>query len=126
MKRDRDAAAATIRQGSSQILQVLDSIPSYSSYLQGLTDPKEVVEQASSIYNQDKQSLSAVTERANMLQKRLGEEPELKRRLAQAQLDIAMVEKKLKSNLLPPLPGGVALSLQLLPEPRPKRHSLNT
>src|SRR6267378_4502241 len=76
MKRDHDDAAATIRQGSSQILQVLDSIPSYSSYLQGLTDPKEVVEQASSIYNQDKQSLSAVTERANMLQKRLGEEPE--------------------------------------------------
>jgi len=125
MKRDRDAAAATIRQGSSQILQVLDSIPSYSSYLQGLTDPKEVVEQASSIYNQDKQSLSAVTERANMLQKRLGEEPELKRRLAQAQLDIAMVEKKLKSTLLPPLPGGVEFSLELLDEASQMRDSLN-
>ena len=125
MKRDRDAAAATIRQGSSQILQVLDSIPSYSSYLQGLTDPKEVVEQASSIYNQDKQSLSAVTERVNMLQKRLGEEPELKRRLAQAQLDIAMVEKKLKSTLLPPLPGGVEFSLELLDEASQLRDSLN-
>jgi exonuclease SbcC len=125
MKRDRDAAAATIRQGSSQILQVLDSIPSYSSYLQGLTDPKEVVEQASSIYNQDKQSLSAVTERVNMLQKRLGEEPELKRRLAQAQLDIAMVEKKLKSTLLPPLPGGVEFSLELLDEASQMRDSLN-
>ena len=125
MKSDRDAAAATIRQGSSQILQVLDSIPSYSSYLQGLTDPKEVVEQASSIYNQDKQSLSAVTERVNMLQKRLGEEPELKRRLAQAQLDIAMVEKKLKSTLLPPLPGGVEFSLELLDEASQMRDSLN-
>jgi len=125
MKRDRDAAAATIRQGSSQILQVLDSIPSYSSYLQGLTDPKEVVEQASSIYNQDKQSLSAVTERVNMLQKRLGEEPELKRRLAQAQLDIAMVEKKLKSTLLPPLPGGVEFSSELLDEASKMRDSLN-
>src|SRR2546426_3813302 len=104
VKRDRDASAAMITQGSSQILHVLGSIESYSSYLQGLTDPKEVVEQASSIYNQDKQSLSAVTERVNMLQKRLGEEPELKRRLAQAQLDIAMVEKKLKKTLLPPLP----------------------
>ncbi|HMB67125.1 MAG TPA: AAA family ATPase, partial [Candidatus Bathyarchaeia archaeon] len=125
MKRDRDAATATIRQGSSQILQVLDSIPSYSSYLQGLTDPKEVVEQASSIYNQDKQSLSAVTERVNMLQKRLGEEPELKRRLAQAQLDSAMVEKKLKSTLLPPLPKGVEFSSELLDEASKMRDSLN-
>jgi len=125
MKRDHDDAAATIRQGSSQILQVLDSIPSYSSYLQGLTDPKEVVEQASSIYNQDKQSLSAVTERVNMLQKRLGEEPELRRRLAQAQVDIAMVEKKLKSTLLPPLPGGVEFSLELLDEASQMRDSLN-
>jgi len=125
MKRDRDVAAATIRQGSSQILQVLDSIPSYSSYLQGLTDPKEVVEQASSIYNQDKQSLSAVTERVNMLQKRLGEEPELKRRLAQAQLDSAMVEKKLKGTLLPPLPGGVEFSLELFDEASQMRDSLN-
>src|SRR2546427_1756679 len=59
VKKDRDIADATIRQGSSQILQVLGSIESYSSYLQGLTDPREVVEQASSIYNHDKQSLSA-------------------------------------------------------------------
>jgi exonuclease SbcC len=125
MKRDRDAAAAIIREGSSQILQVLYSIPSYSSYLQGLTDPKEVVEQASSIYNQDKQSLSAVTERVNMLQKRLGEEPELKRRLAQAQLEIAMVEKRLKSTLLPPLPEGVEFSSELLDEASKMRDSLN-
>src|SRR3989475_1757107 len=75
VKKSQDVAVATIGQGSSQILQVLGSILSYSSYLQGLTDPREVVEQASSIYNQDKQSLSAVTERVNMLQKRLGEEP---------------------------------------------------
>src|SRR5437899_6164790 len=125
VKRDRDASAAMITQGSSQILQVLGSIESYSSYLQGLTDAKEVVEQASSIYNQDKQSLSAVTERANMLQKRLGEEPELKRRLAQAQLDIAVVEKKLKSTLLPPLPEGVEFSTGLLDEASQMRDSLN-
>src|SRR5947209_15650754 len=84
LKKDRDVADATIRQGSSQILQVLGSIESYSSYLQGLTDPREVVEQASSIYNQDKQSLSAVTERLNMLQKRLVDDPELKRHHAHA------------------------------------------
>src|SRR2546428_9726329 len=125
VKRDRDAAATTIKQGANQILQVIGSIPSYSSYLQGLTDPKEIVEQASSICNQDKQSLSAVTERVNMLQKRLGEEPELKRQLAQAQLDTAMVEKKLKKTLLPPLPEGVEFSSGLLDEASRMRDSLN-
>src|SRR5437899_7471236 len=124
VKKDRDIADATIRQGSSQILQVLASIESYSSYLQGLTDPREVVEQASSIYNQDKQSLSAVTEQVNMLQKRLGEEPELKRQLAQAQLDIAMVEKKLRKTLLPSLPQGVEFTKGLLAETNQTRDSI--
>jgi exonuclease SbcC len=125
MKRDHDAADMTIRQGSSQILQVLGSIPSYSNYLEGLTDSREVVEQASLIYNQDKQSLSAVTERVNMLQKRLGEEPTLKRQLSQAQLDIATVERKLKSTPLPSLPAGVEFSPELLEEASHMRDSLN-
>jgi exonuclease SbcC len=60
-----------------------------------------------------------------MLQKRLGEEPELKRRLAQAQLDIAMVEKRLKNTLLPPLPEGVEFSAELLDEASQMRDSLN-
>jgi len=61
----------------------------------------------------------------NMLQKRLGEEPELKRQLAQAQLDIAMVEKKLKKTLLPSLPEGVEFSPGLLDEASQMRDSLN-
>ena len=125
VKKNRDMAESTIRQGSNQILQVLGSIPSYSSYLEGLSEPKEVVEQASLIYNQDKQSLSAVTERVNMLQKRLGEEPMLKRQLAQAQLDIATVERKLKNTPLPPLPAGVEFSPDLLEEASQMRDSLN-
>lgn len=125
VKQNHDAADAMIRQGSSQILQVLGAIPSYSSYLEGLSDPREVVEQASLIYNQDKQSLSAVTERVNMLQKRLGEEPMLKRQLAQAQLDIASVERKLKNTMLPPLPEGVQFSSDLLDEASQMRDSLN-
>src|SRR3989442_9564545 len=60
-----------------------------------------------------------------MLQKRLGEEPELKRRLAQAQLDIAVVEKKLKGTLLPPVPEGVEFSPELLEEASQMRDSLN-
>lgn len=123
--KSRDAADVTIRQGSSQVLQVLSAIPSYSSYLEGLNDPREVVEQASLIYNQDKQSLSAVTERVNMIQKRLGEEPLLKRQLAQAQIDIATVERKLKNTLLPSLPEGVEFSPALLDEASQIRDSLN-
>src|SRR5467141_1880755 len=125
VKKDRDTAEVTIRQGSNQILQVLSAIPSYSSYLEGLNDPREVVEQASLIYNQDKQSLSAVTERVNMLQKRLGEEPLLKRQLAQAHLDIATVERKHKNTLLPSLPEGVEFSPELLDEASQMRDSLN-
>src|SRR5256885_12082929 len=125
VKKDRDIADATIRQGSSQILQVLASIESYSSYLQGLTDPREVVEQASSIYNQDTQSLSAVTERVNMLQKRLGEETELQRQLAQAQLDIRMARTRLRKTPLPSLPDGVEFSAELLDEASQMRDSLN-
>ncbi len=125
VKKDRDTADVTIRQGSNQILQVLSAIPSYSSYLEGLNDPREVVEQAFLIYNQDKQSLSAVTERVNMLQKRLGEEPLLKRQLAQAHLDIATVERKLKNTLLPSLPDGVEFSPALLDEASQMRDNLN-
>lgn len=125
VKKDHGTADVAIRQGSSQILQVLGSIPSYSSYLEGLADSREVVEQASLIYNQDKQSLSAVTERVNMLQKRLGEEPVLKRQLAQAQLDIATVERKLKNTPLPSLPAGVEFSPELLEEASQMRDSLN-
>src|SRR5438876_12091996 len=60
-----------------------------------------------------------------MHQKRLEKEPELKRRLAQAQLDIAMVEKKLKKTLLPSLPEGVEFSAELLDEASQMRDSLN-
>src|SRR5439155_14325228 len=101
---DKDIAKGTIGQGSAEILRVLNSVESYSTYLQGLDDPKAAVEQATSIYNQDKQSLSAVQERVSMLLKLLQEEPALKRRLAQAQMDIAQVQKKLRETVLPPLP----------------------
>src|SRR5205823_229659 len=77
---------------------------------------KEAVEQATSIYNQDKQSLSAVQERVSMLQKLLQEEPQLKQRLTQAQMDIAQVDRKLRGTILPPLPEGVVFSEELLDE----------
>ncbi len=124
VKKEQDVANETIKQGSTQILQVLGSISSYSSYLQGLNDSKAIVEQASSICNQDRQSLSAVGERVNMLQKRLAEEPELRQQLAQAQTDIAQVEKKLKETLPPPLPEGVEFSDELLDEASRMRDSL--
>src|SRR5437867_1447918 len=90
---DKDIEKGKMGQGSAEILRVLNSVESYSTYLQGLDDPKAAVEQATSIYNQDKQSLSAVQERVSMLLKLLQEEPQLKKRHAQAQIDIAAVDK---------------------------------
>jgi DNA repair protein SbcC/Rad50 len=124
VRRDQNVAGGTVKQGSAEILRVLNSVESYSSYLQGLDDPKAAVEQATSIYNQDKQSLSAVQERVSMLQRLLQEEPKLKQRLAQAQLDIATVEKKMGGTLLPPLPAGVVFSEELLEEAVQMRDSL--
>ncbi len=124
VKQQQDMAAGTIGQGSSEILQLLTSVESYTGYLQGMTDPKEAVEQATSIYNQDRQSLSAVQERVSMLQKRLQEEPELRNRLVQAQADIAEVEKKLRETPLPSLPAGVVFSETLLDEATRLRDNL--
>ncbi len=59
-----------------------------------------------------------------MLQKLLQEEPALKQRLAQAQMDIAQVQKKLRETVLPPLPKGVVFSEELLDEANQLRDSL--
>jgi len=59
-----------------------------------------------------------------MLQKLLQEEPALEQRLAQAQMDIAQVQKKLRETVLPPLPKGVVFSEELLDEANQLRDSL--
>jgi exonuclease SbcC len=124
VKQKQDVTRETILQGSSEILRVLSSVESYSHYLQGIDDPREAVDQAASIYNQDRQSLGAVQERISMLQKRLREEPELTKQLAQAQKDASDVEKKLKETSLPILPEGIVFSEELLDESIHLRDSL--
>jgi DNA repair protein SbcC/Rad50 len=113
-----------IKRGSDEILQVLGSIPRYSSSLKELNDPKDLVEQATSLYSRDRQSLSALEERASMLQKRLREEPGLQLQLDRAQDNILHVEKKLKKVMLPSLPAGVAFTSELLEEAGQMRDSL--
>jgi len=120
----RGIANGTVNQGSFQILQTLRSVPSYASYLEGLGDPRGAVEQATTIYNQDKQSLSAVQERATMLRKQLQEEPELKKRLSKAQADVTGVENKIHNTNPPSLPEGVVFSTDLLDEAGEMRDSL--
>jgi len=124
VKHELSVASDTVRLGSTGILRALNAIPSYSSFLEGLNDPKIAVEQASSVYNQDRQSLSALLERVNMLQKQLREEPELKKQLVQAQLDISQVKTSLKEAILPILPEGVEFSTELLGEASQMRDSL--
>jgi DNA repair protein SbcC/Rad50 len=113
-----------IQKGQDEILQVLGSIPRYSSSLKELKDPKDLVEQATSLYSRDKQSLSALEERASMLQKRLREEPGLRLQLDRAEDDILHVEKKLKKAPLPTLPAGIAFTPELLEEAGQMRDSL--
>ncbi len=127
LKRVQDELTMTTgvaERGSSEILQVLSSIPRYSNSLRETSDPKAVLEQASSLYSQDRQSLSALEERVSMLQKRLREEPGLNEQLERAQLDVSQVEKKLKKTILPSLPEGVAFSAELLEESEQMRDKL--
>ncbi|MBO0887763.1 SMC family ATPase [Candidatus Bathyarchaeota archaeon] len=116
VKQKQSVADESVKQGSLEVLRVLSSVESYSHYLQGIDDPKAAVEQALSIYNQDRQSLGAVQERISMLQKRLREEPELTKQLAQAQKEASEVEKRLEETHLPILPDGIVFSEELLDE----------
>jgi DNA repair protein SbcC/Rad50 len=124
VRQELGSTSDVIKRGSDEILQVLGSIPRYSSSLKESNDPKDLVEQATSLYGRDKQSLSALEERASMLQKRLREEPGLKLQLDQAQDDIVHVEKKLKKTVLPSLPEAVAFTAELLEEAAQMRDSL--
>ena len=113
-----------IGRGSEEIQQVLSTIPRYSNSLKDLNDPKTLVEQATALYTQDRQSLSALEERASMLQKRLREESGLQIQLDRAQTDISQVAKKLKRAILPSLPEGVRFAPDLLQEASQLRDSL--
>jgi len=124
VKRELALTTDVIKRGSDEIMQVLGSIPRYSSSLKELTDPSEMVEQATALYSHDKQSLGILEERASMIQKRLREESGFKLQLDRAQDDILHVEKKLKKTSLPSLPDGVTFGPELLEEAGQMRDSL--
>ncbi len=113
-----------IKRGSEEIKQVLTSIPRYSGSLSESGDPKTLLDQATSLYTQDRQSLSALEERASMLQKRLREESGLQLQLERAQADISQVDRKLKKTTLPSLPEGVRFTSELLEEASELRDNL--
>lgn len=111
-----------ITRGSEEIRQVLTSIPRYP--FNEASDPKALLEQVTTLYTQDRESLRGLEERARMLQKRLREESGLQLQLERAQADVSQVEKKLKKTTLPSLPVGVSFSAQLLEEAGQLRDSL--
>ena len=102
--------------GSEEIRQFLTSIPRYSIRLSEASDPNALLEQATTLYTQDRESLRGLEERARMLQKRLREESVLQLQLERAQAEVSQVEKKLKRTTLPSLPVGVSFSADLLEE----------
>jgi DNA repair protein SbcC/Rad50 len=124
VRQELSLTSDVIKRGSDEIVHVLGSIPRYSGSLKDLSDPKDLVEQATSLHSRDKQSLSALEERASMLQKRLREEPGLQLQLDRAQDDILHVEKKLRKAPLPSLPTGIVFAPELLEEAGQMRDSL--
>ena len=113
-----------ITRGSEEVRHVLTSILRYSNSLNEASDPKALLEQATTLYTQDRESLRALEERTRMLQKRLLEESGLQLQLERAQAELSQVEKKLKKTTLPSLPGGISFSADLLEEASQLRDSL--
>ena len=113
-----------ITRGSEEIRQVLTSIPRYSISLNGASDPKVLLDQATTLYTQDRESFRGLEERARMLQKGLREESGLQLQLERAQAEVSQVEKKLKKTTLPSLPVGISFSADLLGEASQLRDGL--
>lgn len=116
--------ADVIRKGTDEITTVLAAVPRYRESLHSLSDLETLVESASSLYNQDRQSLTALEERASILNKQLRESAGLQVQLDRAHADIVLVEKNLKRASLPSLPDGVKFSPELLDEASVMRDSL--
>ncbi len=113
------------QQGSQEVLQTLRSIPRYSSSLAGVEEPKVALEQASTLYDQERQTRTILEERMRLLEKRLQEEPEVENKLQATRDELRAVTEKLANIRLPDLPEGVVFSEEILAETGESRDSLN-
>ncbi len=114
-----------VGEGSSGLLSLLRSIPRYSTTLAGVKDPKDAVERALVLLQNDIQSRNIMKERAKLLERQLHEEPEIRKQLEETMQGAKAIAEKISSVQLPTLPEGVAFSENLLAEAAGYRDSLN-
>ncbi len=119
-----DEVKNRIAHQTAKLVDTLNRMPRYASLVASAIDPKSALEQVASVYNQDRQTLVALEERAMMLQRALQEEPVLTDRLTQAQSEVTDVSTKLNEAKLPPLPEDAVFSDELLKDTERNRDQL--
>ena len=111
---------------STELTQLLKSIPQYSKPLQGGgEDLKLVLELASSQYEKDRRAQAAISERIKLLKGQLEEEIQVKEHLREAEAHVQTLKEKFGNVLLPALPAEVVFSQDLLEEAGQFRDSFN-
>ncbi len=124
IERDLSKLTATSSQGSNEILQLLRTLPRYTSRLDEKDDPREAFELVSTLHAQDKQSQSVLAERVKLLKGQLGEERGLKARLEETRKEVGRVSEELSAMRLPEVPRGLVFSEETLLEASNYRDSL--
>jgi len=115
----------SVSEGSQQVIEVLRSIPRYASSLENVENAKDVLGQASTLFETDERSRSVLEERAKLLIRQLREEPEIQSRLKTTREGVEVVNGKLAGIQRPALPADVIFSEDLLEETGKYRDSLN-
>ena len=118
------STTSKIQEQSRTLLDALRMIPRYNTILDASSDPKGALDQLTSAYNRDKQSLVALEERALVLQRAVQEETGLRERLGETRDEINHDNEKLSAAELPSLPEGTIFSIELLNEAADRRDVL--
>lgn len=114
-----------ISDDSSNLLVLARSIPRFSTTLADVRDPKDALERAVALFQNDKQSRDIMEERARLLERQLEQEPEILKQLEETKEEAKSISAKISSVNLPSLPQGIVFSENLLVEAAGFRDSLN-
>ncbi len=125
MEREETDLTSTMSKDSSDILHSLVGIPGYGNRFKPQDTPRQALDALSQAFNQDKQSQRVYSDRVKFLTARLDKEPDLHRRLEDAQKDSGSVLEELSSLKLPDLPKDLVFSESVLRESNQYRDSLS-
>jgi exonuclease SbcC len=113
-----------IHEHSQALLNKLANITRYKTIIEASKGPRTALDQVTSTYNHDKQSLTALEERALTLQRAELEETGLRERLSETRDEIRRDNQKLTAAKLPALSEGTIFSEDLLEETADYRDNL--